>query len=385
MSLSSQKNPPSVNIVFIIDSLVIGGAESQLVMLASELHKRGYHCEVFAFRAEGAFLQTLESLGIPVINGKFARGRDRIALLRGAWYLWRCIYRNRPCVVQAYLPLSNFIGAIVARLAGASVVITSRRGLGKHQDKEPRWKYFDRISNALSSMISVNSKAVWNDMVSRDGVGSRKIVCIKNGLDLSRFILPANMRESMRLKLGLPQSEFAWVMVANLVDYKGHKDLLQAFALFANNFSARLFLVGRDRGALPGLEVMVGELGITDRVCFLGDCSDVPEILSAMDGFVMASHTEGFSNAILEAMASRLPIVATTVGGNVEALQDGRLGILVEPHNHITLANAMQEIMNNQELRQMLSFAAGQAARESYSVEAMVDSYLELYRCGLER
>jgi glycosyltransferase involved in cell wall biosynthesis len=385
MSLSLQKNQTKACIVFVIDSLVVGGAESQMVMLAAELHKHGYNCEVFALRAEGAYFETLKSLGIPVTNGEFAKGRDRIALLFGVWHLWRCIYKKRPCVVHTYLPLSNFIGSIVGRLAGASVVITSRRGLGKHQDMESRWKYFDRISNALSSTISVNSKAVATDTLKRDGVDRNKIVCIYNGLSLSRFNLPANTRELMRSKLGLSKSDFAWVKVANLVGYKGHIDLLQAFAEFSNSFSARLFLVGRDRGAQSDIEVMVSKLGIASRVVFLGDRSDVPEILSAMDGYVMASHTEGFSNAILEAMAARMPIVATNVGGNAEALQDGELGILVEPHNHIALANAMQQIMDNKELRQRLAFAAEQTVREKYSVKSMVDSYLKLYQHGLGR
>lgn len=385
MSLFSRKRQPSFNIVFVIDSLEVGGAESQLVMLVGELHKLGYHCEVFALRAEGAFLATLESLGIPVSNGKFSRERNRLALLRGVWNLWLCIFRNRPCVVHTYLPLSNFIGSIMARLAGASVVITSRRGLGIHQEMESRWKYFDRISNVLSSMISVNSKAVGNDSISRDGVDGRKIACIYNGLDLSRFNLPENMRDLMRFKLGLSPTDFAWVKVANLAGYKGHLDLLQAFAVISNNCSVRLFMVGKDLGVQRGLEAMAVKLGIADRVVFLGGCDDVPEILSAMDGYVMASHSEGFSNAILEAMASGLPIVATTVGGNAEALQDGELGLLVEPRNPIALARAMQKIMDNLELRQKLACVAKQTVRERYSVETMVDSYLKLYRFCLER
>ena len=307
MNLFFRKKQSSLNIVFVIDSLVAGGAESQMVMLARELHKLGYNCEVFALRAEGALLASLESLNIRVSNGNFSRNKDRLALLRGVWSLWLCIFRNRPCVVHCYLPLSNFIGSVTARLAGASVVVTSRRGLGIHQEMESRWKYFDRISNALSSMISANSNAVKNDTVSRDGVVSKKIVCIYNGLDLSRFNLPTKTRESMRLKLGLSPLDFAWVKVANLANYKGHSDLLKAFASISCNSFTRLLLVGRDLGVQQSLETMVTNLGIEDRVVFLGGRSDVPEILSAMDGCVMASHSEGFSNAILEAMAAGLP------------------------------------------------------------------------------
>jgi glycosyltransferase involved in cell wall biosynthesis len=378
------KKMSNLKVIFVIDSLVVGGAESQLVMLARELHSRGYHCLVFALRAEGALLQTLESVGIPVKNGKFAKGRDRFALLRGVWYLWQTIRKNRPCVVQAYLPLSNFLGSIVARLAGASVVVTSRRGLGQHQDWGRRWKYFDRISNALSSKITVNSQAVGKDTISRDCVDSRKIICINNGLDFSRFNLPANMRELMRRNLGLSNCEFAWVKVANLVDYKGHMDLVQAFSALSESCATRLFLVGRDRGFQANLEEIVAKLEIADRVVFLGNRNDVPEILSAMDGYVMASHSEGFSNAILEAMAAGLPIVATNVGGNSEALKDGSLGILVPAHNPLALTAAMQKLMSNKAQREEFAIAAKKNVNENYSVKVMVDAYIKIYQSGLQ-
>jgi glycosyltransferase involved in cell wall biosynthesis len=385
MSMFSQKKLINYKIVFIIDTLGVGGAESQLVMLAVELHKRGYDCVVFALRAEGKFIETLESFGIPVINGNINKEKDRLALLRGILYLWRLIYKNRPCVVHAYLPLSNLLGSITARLAGASVVITSRRALGMHQEMETRWKYFDRISNALSSMISVNSIVVRNDTISRDGVDSNKLVCIYNGLDLSRFDLPSEMRYSMRLKLGLLETDFAWVKVANLSNRKGHVNLLQAFSKIYSNYKVRLFLVGFDHGIQQSLETITSKLGISDRVTFLGGRSDVPEILSAMDGYVAASHNEGFSNAILEAMASGLPIVATNVGGNAEALQEGQIGIVVEPNNPEALCSAMREIMNNKELCLKFSAAGKKSIREKYSVDAMVSSYLELYLREVER
>ncbi len=379
MNLFSKKSPSRIKIIFVIDSLVVGGAESQMVMLAGELLRRGYACEVFALQAKGELFFKLNALGIPVSNGNVSLGRDRLALFIGIVALWRCILQNRPCIVHSYLPLSNFIGSIVARLAGASVVITSRRGLGIHQEMEPRWKYFDRISNALSNAITVNSKAVEEDTVFRDGVDRNKLHCIYNGLDPSMFNRTAFKYKQMRLELGLAPSEFAWCMVANLVDYKGHNDLLQAFSKLSASSSCRLFLVGRDRGAQSSIEIMISELALQGRVVLLGDRSDVPDILVAMDGYVMASHTEGFSNAILEAMASGLPVVATNVGGSAEALQGGELGLLVKPHNYEDLASAMQKIMDSQELRDKLSSASVLAVRAKYSLDALANSYLDLY------
>jgi glycosyltransferase involved in cell wall biosynthesis len=144
-------------------------------------------------------------------------------------------------------------------------------------------------------------------------------------------------------------------------------------------------LVGYDHGIQQSLETLATNLGISDRVTFLGGRSDVPEILSAMDGYVASSQNEGFSNAILEAMASGLPTVATNVGGNAEALQQGRIGFVVEPNDPEALSSAMEKIMSNQDLRQNFSNGVKQSIREKYSVEAMVSSYLELYRSQIER
>jgi glycosyltransferase involved in cell wall biosynthesis len=188
----------------------------------------------------------------------------------------------------------------------------------------------------------------------------------------------------MRRKLGLSRLDFAWVKVANLVDYKGHLDLVNAFYLLRSVETVRLFLVGRDRGYQHTLESAIASLGIADRICFLGDRSDVPEILTAMDGYVMASHTEGLSNAVLEAMATGLPVVATDVGGNSEALRGGEIGLLVEPRNPLALSDAMYRVMSDLELRLKLSSSAKQVVLGSYSAAAMVNSHISLYQMLLD-
>lgn len=366
-------------IIFVIDSLVIGGAELQLVMLAQELHSRGYNCEVFALRSEGPLVDELINSGISVSNGGLAIGKDRLALILCLFRLWFLILTKRPTVVHTYLPLSNFLGSVMARCAFSPIVITSRRGLGKHQEWNSRWKYLDRISNALSTKISVNSHAVALDTQRRDQADPRKIVMIRNGIDLSRFSLPVGTRDSMRTQLGIGEHEFAWVKVANLVKYKGHSDLLHAFSLIAPRHNTRLFLVGRDRGSLSFLRQLAASLGISDRVVFLGDRGDVPSILSSMDGYVTASHTEGFSNALLEAMASGLPIIATSVGGNPEALQSGSHGLLVPPCDYKALSHGMNTIITDQSLRSRYASSSKSYVFANYSAATMCDSYLSLY------
>lgn len=366
--------------MFVIDSLEVGGAESQLVMLALRLSELGHRIEVFALRAEGALRLPLEEKGIPIRDGGLVPERNRWVLLNGVWRLWRSLISMRPTVVHTFLPLSNLVGSIAAWLAGTPVLITSRRGLGIHQDGAPMWKLLDRVSSALSNRIAVNSGAVALDTVARDGVAPGKIACIYNGVDFGRFQRNLEMRGATRGFLGLSASEFAWINVANLASCKGHLDLLRGFSALLPADGCRLVLVGRDRGSQPAIEALAAELGISDRIILLGSRSDVPDLLSAMDGFVLSSHSEGFPNAILEAMSAGLPIVATDVGGNAEALQGGEAGVLVPAHEPQALARAMQEIMGNRSLREALAVAATKTAREQYDVTKMAEAYLDLYR-----
>lgn len=380
MSLFSRKIAREPTVMFVIDSLEVGGAESQLVMLALRLSELGYRCEVFALRAEGALRIPLEETGIAIRDGGLVPERNRLKILKGFWRLWRSLIVMRPTVVHTFLPLSNLVGPMAAFFASTPMVISSRRGLGIHQDDDPKWKILDRIGSALSKRIAVNSRAVAVDTVSRDGVAPGKIACIYNGVDSGRFQRNLETRGTTRGNLGLADSEFAWINVANLASCKGHLDLLRGFSALLPADGCRLFLVGRDRGSQQGIEALAAELGISNRVFLLGNRSDVPELLSAMDGFVMSSHSEGFPNAILEAMSAGLPIVATDVGGCGEALQGGEAGILVPAHEPAALGRAMQEIMDSRQLRNALEAAASRTAREQYDVTKMVEAYLDLYR-----
>ncbi|MBX3655507.1 MAG: glycosyltransferase [Ramlibacter sp.] len=383
MSLSFRGKSNNLKIFYVIGSLEIGGAESQMSMLSLALIGRGHHCEVFALNANGPLSSMLREAGIVVHDGNFPYAgttlKKMVSLILVLAKLWLHAIRIRPDVMHAYLPLTNFIGAIAGKAACVPVIITSRRGLGNHQDRNPGWKWFDRIANKFSTKVTVNSQAVAEDVIKRDAIDSRKIACIHNGLNFERFRIEPGIRAQMRLKLDVSSEVFLWVKVANLIPYKGHSDLLKAFAILANK-STKLILIGENRGIQKILQEQAQNLGIRERVTFLGQRSDIPQLLSAMDGYVMASHEEGFSNAILEAMAVGLPIVATSVGGNNEALQGGKLGVLVPVSNPVAMADAMNRLMIDVSYRAQISRDARRAVNEQYSVDAMVNSHINLYQ-----
>ncbi|RWB58689.1 MAG: glycosyltransferase [Mesorhizobium sp.] len=394
-------------VLFVIGQLDLGGTESQLVMLAKELKRRGWRVEVFSLSKGGVLAEPLSRAGVNLVYGLHRQNpapaaaasakviepsvapktrpsvKAMLVLSAAVASLVARIALSRPTAVHALLPLTNFLGAVAGRIAFARLVITSRRGLGNHQERWPRLKRMDRIANRLSHVVVANSHAVAADMAARDDYDVHAVKVIPNGLDLSRFDDIENSRAETRLKLGLSPDEIGIVIVANLIPYKGHRDLIQAFALASPRHSGlRLFMAGQDRGIREALLDEAARLGVGSKVQALGSRTDVPALLAGMDIGVIASHEEGFCNALMEKLAAGLPVVATNVGGNPEAVSGMPGCVLVEARDPADLARGllavldrMPEPLADRKFRQ-------QTMRQRYSIAAMVDDYERLYLAG---
>ncbi|MDB5583303.1 MAG: glycosyltransferase [Bradyrhizobium sp.] len=377
--------PGRGRVLFVLGSLAVGGTETQLALLSEGLIRRGWAVEIFLLEKSGALIERLERAGVQVSDGGYATGPGakigKLASVIGCELrlVWRAL-RSRPDVMHGFLPLANFMSALAARLTFIPLLVTSKRALGNHQERLKVWKRLDRTANALSNVITANSQAVASDTEARDGYDASRIVVIPNGLDFSRLDAAAGHRDEARNDLGLAKSDIAVVMVANLIPYKGHLDLIEAFARVApGDPRLKLFLIGQDRGVAETLINRAAELGVTDSINLLGSRDDVPRLLSAMDIGVLSSHEEGFSNALLEKLAAGLPVVATDAGGNREALTGMPDCVLVRPHDADDLARGLREVIGslgaddrNRKVRQ-------RSIHERYSVDAMVDAYERIY------
>ena len=385
IKVSDMSIPDQGRILFVVGSLTVGGAEGQLAMLAESLKSRGWTVEIFLLEKSGALVERLERAGIHVSDGayKFDPGNRvvKLALLFicEVGLVWR-ILRFRPEVVHGFLPLTNLMSAIAGRMARVSLIITSKRALSRHQDRHPSSRWLDRAANALSDVITANSQAVASDTQARDGYNASRIVVIPNGLDFVRFDEARGHRHEARSELGLSKSDIAIAMVANLIPYKGHIELIEAFArIAADDPRLKLFLIGQDRGVAEALMSNARRLGAADRIDLMGQRSDVPRLLSAMDVGVLASHEEGFSNALLEKLAAGLPVVATRVGGNPEALEGMPNCFLVRPQDPDDLARGLADAIGKLGADDPSRKIRQSRVRERYSVDAMVDAYERLY------
>jgi glycosyltransferase involved in cell wall biosynthesis len=224
-----------------------------------------------------------------------------------------------------------------------------------------------------------NSRAIVAELAS-EGAPRDRLALVPNGVTLERFAsLPAQAIARERLELA--KDTTVAVMVANLNHHKGHADVIDALGGLGHRLPRDFVLVcaGRDDGIGRELAERARGLGIGDRVRFIGPRNDVPAVLAAADFAISASHQEGSSNAVLEAMATGLPVIGTATGGTPEAVTDGVHGRLVPPQTPSAMAEAIAQLAAAPALRRAMGERAAAKIRSEYAMEACVDRYVAIY------
>jgi len=371
------------NALFVIGSLEIGGAEKQMQLLVGELHGRTHCCHVYSLQSGGPLKKWFEDLGVAVFSGGLKK--DDIAkapwkVVLAEWRLLCLVHALNPSVVHCFLPLITFMGSLAGRIARVPLVVTSRRALGTHQRRHPVLRPLDHIASRLSHRITVNSQAVRDDMVRCENVDVSKLLLIYNGVDTGPFRAALSCVKDVRLDLNLKKTTKLMIVIANLIPYKGHLELLHAAKEVVERFPDALFLlVGEDRGIQKDLEQDVANLSIGQSVRFLGRRDDVPALLTASDISILPSHEEGFSNVILESMAAGLPVVATNVGGNSEAVLDGITGWVVPPEDPRALAAKIIDLLKDPNRAEEWGKRGRERVSQMFTVKKMVAAHLDLY------
>jgi len=379
----------AARILFVIGQLERGGTENHLATIAPPLAARGWRPTVCSLFAGGPLERTLQEKGVQVFSlppSRTGNGTRNVVARavragRAASLLLRTIKQQRPTIVHFFLPASYIVGAPVAAIARVPIRLMSRRSLNRYQSTRPMSTMAERVMHRGMSAILGNSRAVLDDLM-REGVPRERLGLIYNGLDTTRF---AGSHSGTRAQLGLAPDAVVLGVVANLIRYKGHQDLLEALARASeglpNNW--RLLIIGRDDGIGDDLRRSAATLGIGKHVVFLGARNDVPELLRASDIGLLCSHQEGFANAILEGMAASLPMIVTDAGGNKEAVLDGATGLVVPVRDPVRLSEAILRLAGDAELRTRLGKAGRRRVEEHFTLEACVARYEALYRALL--
>lgn len=378
---------PSLRILYIIRDLDVGGTEGHVNLLTSELKKRNHAPEIFSLGAHGALTEEIRENGIRVHEARF--GLTEASLLTNLFCsLFLCaelfvfLIRRKFDVVHFFLPAGYLIGAPIALLCGCRHLIMSRRSLNTYQQRYPRIiRAFERALHRRMSAVLGNSAQVVSELIDDEGVDPAKTRIIYNGVDSSGGPAKGPVGGVSGLTTAAKDT-VTLVIVANLLPYKGHRDLLDALAVLDISVPWRLLIVGRDDGIGADLKTHSAEQDLGENVQFLGPQSQeaVRQILSIAHIGILASHEEGFSNALLEYMAAGLPVIATDVGGNGEAVIPQETGLLVPARDPKELSAAIATLILDPETRRRMGAAGKARATETFSVEACVSAYEDLYR-----
>lgn len=373
-------------ILFVALCLDYGGAERHLSMVMPELARRGWPITIYCTNRLGAFAEDVRRGGVEVIGPPIEADARKTGRLRRLLYatfagarLLRVMRKLKPEVVHFFLPEPYMIGAPISLLQRAPIRVMSRRSLNLYQRKWPGVRKIEGRLHQHMTAILGNSRPVVDDLIG-EHVAPSRIGLIYNGVALDAFETPFD-RDAFRTSLGFSKNDLVMTMVANMSPRKAHSDAVEALALASSRMQRpwTLLCAGRDDGCQERLQAQIAQKGLQHRIRFLGERADVPDLLRASDMGILASHEEGFSNAILESMAAGLPMVVTNVGGNAEAIVDGRSGLVVPPACPATLADAIVRLADNSALAATLGAGARQRVHELFSNRACVDRYEALY------
>jgi glycosyltransferase involved in cell wall biosynthesis len=373
-------------ILFVALCLDYGGAERHLSMILPALVERGWPVTIYCTNRLGSFADSVRRGGVEVIGPPVqadAHTTGRLARVSYAAFaagrLLNVMRRLKPEIVHFFLPEPYMIGAPLSVLMRVPIRVMSRRSLNLYQRQWPGVRWIEEQLHPHMTAVLGNSQRVVDDLI-EERVAPARIGLIYNGVALDDYQAPFE-RNAVRRSLGFSQADLVMTVAANLVPRKAHADVIEALALAADRLHRpwTLLCAGRDDGCLANLEEQVRQKGLQNRVRFLGERADVPDLLRASDMGILASHEEGFSNAILESMAAGLPMVVTSVGGNTEAIIDGRSGLVVPPANPPALADAIVRLANDTRMAAALGACARRRVHEHFSNQACVERYEALY------
>lgn len=375
-----------IKVVHIITRLIVGGAQENTVLSCALIDPSRFPSLIIVgpqTGSEGELFTEARARGIEIIvEPSLVR---EVHPLKDAWSVPRLVMHLkglRPDIVHTHSSKAGIVGRVAARLAGVPRVVHTIHGWGFR----PRQAWQERslyqtlerwcapLADILVVVAACNREQGKELRIGREA----QYRVIRSGIEVEVYAAGRERRDAVRAELGLGPREFLFGSVGRLSPQKSPLDLMAAFERVAVQFPhAHLLLVG-DGPLRAAVEGAVRDRGLAARVHMVGLRRDVPGFLGAMDAFVLASRWEGLPRVVPQALAARLPVVATSTDGTPEAVHHGETGFLVEPGDVSALAERMIEIVRDPARAKAMG-EAGARLVDEFSARRMVDQLAELY------
>jgi len=362
----------SPHILLVLDQFpeTLGGGERIVLRLAALLPSYGYRVSILTFFVHPSS-HALDSASCPIYLLPLRRTYD-FSAFRAALEFRRFLADQQIRIVQTFFESSDIWAGLVTKTMPDIALIWSRRDLGILRGRKHRIAYC-LMANAPNAVFAVSDQ-VRRHCIEVDGIPDARVYTVHNGLDLENW--------SGEVRHTRNTDQVLIVTVGNIRRVKGHDVLVRAAQIVTARFPGAVFSVAGDvleSDYSSELTNLIEELGLADKFRFEGGVANLRKFLSGADVFVLPSRSEGFSNAIIEAMAASLPIVATDVGGNAEAVKDGVTGLLVAPEDHTALADAICLLIANSPLAISMGEAGKKYVGEKFTTDAMMRQMVAVY------
>jgi len=373
---------------FVASTFTVGGSERVLSHLITRLPADRFRVNLYFLREAGRAGRALFDSGVAGAECLQRHRYDPAAAVR----LWRHLRHDPPDVLFV---LDHHNAMLWGRIAGLAArvpgVVVASHATGLFGGKR-NFRLADRWLMEFTDRVVALSGAHAEYLTETEGVRPGAIAVIENGIPVEEYTAVGAHTgdldpDGLRREVGLRPGERAVVMVAALRPEKAHEVFLEAAKLLVVSHSGLKFLVVGDGPRRAELESMSAQLGLDDRVRFLGVRRDVARLLHIADVLALPSHpaVETLPLAVLEAMAAGVPVVATRVGSVPELIDDGRTGLLIEPGDPVGLADAIRAIVDDTARARGMAAAARKRVEERYSVGPMVDKYAEMFESLAQR
>ena len=367
---------PRPHVLFLIDHLMaLGGGESNLLKVVELMPPELVRCSIATFRIKP---EIQASIQVPVYVFPWKRVYHLDAW-KAAFALRKLIREEHVDIVQTYFETSNLWGGIVAKLSGA-LLLSSRRDMGILRKTKHALAY--RLVNRLADRVLAVSEEVKKFCIDADRIDPRKISVVYNGVDL-KHINSEDAAANPYATADWAGASHIITCVANIRKVKGIDILVRTAQRVCRDLPDAVFLIAGslyEREYAEEVQKMIRSMGLEKNIRLLGFVGDPVPLLKMSNAFCLLSRSEGFCNALLEAMACGVPSVVTRVGGNPEAIREGENGFMVAVEDDAAAAERLLDLLRNPGRAAQIGESGRTFAQTQFSAETMIKKLISLYR-----